>query len=243
MEIYPQNNAGNFFVKLPQTIELNTNYEVGLVEIQFPNTYFNVLDGDIWIRYEPPIDADNKTPIYMELSPGLYKIADNFIDDLNKLILEKIPQAKMRFFYKREENKAVFKVVEEGATVTLSDSLRSILAFPASSVTEGFVALQSDEQINLESQTRNVYAYCNLVSPRVVGDVLVPLLRTVPILDRTTTSVFRIYDKPHYVPLSRFSFDTIEILLANDKGTSLPFTFGTSVLTLHFRTRKHLDLE
>jgi hypothetical protein len=53
MGLFPDNNAGQYFVKLPQTLELTSHYEVGLVETQFPNSYFNVLDGEIWLDYLP----------------------------------------------------------------------------------------------------------------------------------------------------------------------------------------------
>lgn len=87
--------------------------------------------------------------------------------------------------------------------------------------------------VDLDQEMRNVYLYSDIVGARPVGDAMVPLLRTVPILDRTGTSVFRIYDKPHYVPLSWFSFDTVEILLANAHGKTILSTTGTSVMTLH----------
>lgn len=63
---------------------------------------------------------------------------------------------------------------------------------------------------------------------------MVTLLRSVPILDRTITSVFCIFDKLHYASFSRFSFNIVEIHLTNDKGKRVPFTTGTSVVTLYF---------
>lgn len=46
--------------------------------------------------------------------------------------------------------------------------------------------------VDFDREIENVY----IVTARPVVDSLEPLLRTVPILDRTSTSVFRIYKKP-----------------------------------------------
>lgn len=101
--------------------------------------------------------------------------------------------------------------------------------------------LEGTYMADLNWDLKNVYLYVDIVSPRCVGDVMVLLLSSGPILDETSTSVFRIYNKPHYVPLSRFSIDMVEIHLTNNKGKQVPFTTGTTVLTLHFRQCKQFD--
>lgn len=257
LQIYPQNNAGHFFVKLPQTIELTSQYEVGLVDIQFPNTYFNILKDEVWIKYFPPPDLD-EPPMTITLTPGLYKSTEKFIGELNRLVFEaerfinerqwlRLDDAlqehnRMMFSYNDISNKARFQLYEQGAEVRLSDKLAEILQFPSTHVTETEPSLSGVGEVDLDQGTKNVFVYSDIVTSRVVGDVMVPLLRTLPVLDRSTTSVFRMYDKPHYVPLSRFSFDTIELLITDEQGKPIPFTGGTSVVTLHFRTTKRFDL-
>lgn len=243
MNIYPNNEAGHFFVKLPQTIDMTSQYEVGLAEIQFPNTYFNVLEGDVWIRYTPAEDAadSGKAPILHTLRPGLYNSPTGFIDELNRMFMEMSTRAQIRFHY--YNNRAACKLYEQGAEVRISEGLRDILRFNSVHLSDANPILQGETPIKIDADLKNVYVYCDLVAARPVGDVLVPLLRTVPILDTRSGTVFRIYDKPHYVPISRFSIDTVEILLTNDKGTTMPFTTGSSVVTLHFRTRKRIELD
>lgn len=85
--------------------------------------------------------------------------------------------------------------------------------------------------------------YIDIFAARPVGDVVVPPLRIVHILDRTITSAFRIYNKPYYIPLSRFSFDMVEILLNNYHCKIIQFAAAISVVTLHFHNPKHCDLE
>ena len=47
---FPKNTASNFFTQLPQPLTFGEDYEVGLAEIQFDNTYANVRGA--WFEYE-----------------------------------------------------------------------------------------------------------------------------------------------------------------------------------------------
>ena len=73
-DVYPDNNPGHFYTKLPQTYFLS-GYEVGLAEIQFPNTYSNVKD-DLWIYYKHDYDVGMDHYI---LPAGLYDSSTTII--------------------------------------------------------------------------------------------------------------------------------------------------------------------
>jgi hypothetical protein len=223
-----------------------------LVEIQFPNSYCNILEDEVWVQYyDPPKEVGHeKSSIQLTLPPGLYNSIDHIIEELNRLIVEMENAGEVkktmttRFFYSVSMKKTAMMVYGKGSGARISEKLKNILGFPSTQATDTDSILSGlGTEVELDSGITNVYVYCDLVASRPVGDVMVPLLRTVPIVDRQSISVFRVYDKPHYVPLSRFSFDTVEILLTNGMGQTIPFTRGTSVVTLHFRTRKHFDLD
>ena len=243
-KLFPNNKADHFFVKLPQTIDITANYEVGLVEIQFPNRYCLIEENELWVQYDSNKDGEEpKSRLILTIPPGKFHSVDKIIETLEKLTLkEEIRDGKVRIITTdcdKPLKKVVIKVNEPGDVIILSDKLTNFLGYfnGAQKLTSNI----GDQEIDTNIKT--VFVYCDLVASRVVGDVLVPLLRTVPIIDKRPLSVFRIYDKPHYIPLSRFSFDTVEILLTDALGQPIPFTSGTSVLTLHFRTRKHFELE
>jgi hypothetical protein len=252
-KIFPDNKPSHFFVKLPQTIDVSSHYEVGLVEIQFPNSYCNILEDEVWVQYyDPPKEVGHeKSSIQLTLPPGLYNSIDHIVDELNRLIVEMENAGEVkkslttRLFFVKKSMKTGLMVYHLGAEVRISEKLKNILGFNSSHATDAnakLTGLGTEEELD-NNEITVVYVYCDLVTARPVGDVMVPLLRTVPIMDRSSMSVFRVYDKPHYVALSRFSFDTVEILLTNGMGQTIPFTRGTSVVTLHFRTRKHFDLD
>lgn len=244
---FPDNNPSHFFTKLPQTIDLNGNYEVGLSEIQFPNSYFNVLEDEVWFQFDTLHEYDEENnklfakKTKVKIPSGLYESSYYFIDQLNKLTRAKgieegdgsSPKAK--FYYHRATKKVSIKVFKHLTMLELSPGLQRILGIHRQ-LLNGPGQFEASEMVDLDRDMKNVYVYCDLVSPRPVGDVMAPLLRTVPTTaEKTRDTMFRIYEKPHYLPLSRFHFDTLEILLTADTGKKVPFTSGKSVVTLHFR--------
>ena len=242
---FPNNKAGHFFVKLPQTIDISSQFEVGLVEIQFPNQFCNVLEDDLWIEYQTP-PKDGKVKITLKVPPGIYTDIDHIINTLDQQISELetiLNKVDVMHLYKHLK-KVVLKVYDQGAELKISEKFKKLFGFPYAEVNDSVPVLLGEfAETEMNNTITNVFVYCDIVAARPVGDAMVPLLRTVPIMDKSTISVFRIYDKPHYIPLSRFSFDTVEILLTNDLGQTIPFISGISVVTLHFRTRKHFELE
>ena len=80
------------------------------------------------------------------------------------------------------------------------------------------------------------YIHCDVAVHAIVGDVKTPLLRVCNIPTGRHGSVVRnTYKRPHYVPVGRREFDTIEIGINNELGKPMSFEFGKSIVTLHFR--------
>ena len=46
MYIYPQNKTSEFTVKLIKSIDLEGPWEVGVAEIQYPNSWYNINDAE-----------------------------------------------------------------------------------------------------------------------------------------------------------------------------------------------------
>lgn len=47
-----------------------------------------------------------------------------------------------------------------------------------------------------------------------------------------------IFNRPHYVKVEKKYFDTLHVDLKDERGENLPFQFGTSNITLHFKRKK-----
>ena len=83
-----------------------------------------------------------------------------------------------------------------------------------------------------------MFVYCDILENQIVGNALVPLLRVVPIDGKHDDVVVKSYDFPHYVPVSKQEFNTIEINIKDDADRIIPFRYGKVVVKLHFRRRK-----
>ena len=91
-----------------------------------------------------------------------------------------------------------------------------------------------------------MYIYASCCAEILVGDVRVPLLRSVFVEDdpsepedtfAKTKNI--VIDHPMYVPLSGTTINTIEVNIRDDAGRIIPFDEGTvSSLTLHFRQQQ-----
>ena len=46
-----------------------------------------------------------------------------------------------------------------------------------------------------------------------------------------------VFDRPHYVKVEKKYFDTLQVDLKDGHGKNLPFQFGTSSITLHFKRK------
>ncbi|MGH0182453.1 UNVERIFIED_CONTAM: hypothetical protein FKN15_009463 [Acipenser sinensis] len=85
-----------------------------------------------------------------------------------------------------------------------------------------------------------MYVYTDIIAHQAVGDSYVPLLRCVPIKGKNNDIITVTYDRPHYVPLSKTTFDTLTIQIKTDQNKLVPFRFGKVVVKLHFRPLKPL---
>lgn len=245
MEYYPDNSASHYFTKLPQAINLTGEYEVGLCEIQFSNTYFNVRDRDCYFRYVEPEkeeDREKPTPTMVIVPGGLYESNEYFIHTLNTLVSKKLSNRpngkhKVKFYYNKASKKVAVSVYEDGGLLHMSSSLQRILGLNLQ-VLSGAGRYEGDFIMDLNEDFKSVYVYCDLVSARQVGDTMAPLLRIVPMVDKKKEVVHRIFEKPHYIPLSRFQFNSTEILLMTDTGKTIAFGSGSTIVTLHFRRKR-----
>ena len=105
----------------------------------------------------------------------------------------------------------------------------------------------TDEEIPIELYTAphpadvevgmyNIFVYTDIVEYQSVGDSYVPLLRIVHITGANNRIMTRTYDRPHYHRLCKMR---IEISLKSDQNQPIHFTYGKTIIKLHFRPVKH----
>ena len=80
-----------------------------------------------------------------------------------------------------------------------------------------------------------VFVYSDVAKHQYVGNNMAPLLRIVPVDRQSGEHIYRIFDKPYYLPVTRQCIDTIEINLKTDFGDKLIFENGKVLVKLHFK--------
>ena len=122
------------------------------------------------------------------------------------------------------------------SVITLSSDLASIMGFSPKQLTfreerkyKGKVAMDPYRGFN------SLYVYCDAAEAIPVGDIKAPLLRVVDAAGNFGDTIHRLYMTPQYVPVSRKEFNTVEIDIRDHSGRSVPFEFGKTIVTLHFR--------
>ena len=97
-----------------------------------------------------------------------------------------------------------------------------------------------------KSGMRNMYIYASICSPVQVGDVRVPLLRSIwPTQNNSLEHSLQYGDvqniivkNPMYIPVSTSTINNIEINIRSDSGQLIFFPYGSvTSLTLHFKKK------
>lgn len=91
--------------------------------------------------------------------------------------------------------------------------------------------------IDLFENLKQMYVYCDIIEPQMVGSNALKLLRVVPVTSGTQDQTQAKWEpvRAEYLKLSKKHFDTIEIQVRTSLGTLFPFISGKSLLKLHFR--------
>ncbi len=103
MDFYPSNTLANYITKLPQLFDLAGEWEVGLSEIQYPISWYNISkqEAKMFMKLgEQNIMADISPP------EGLYESADILVKQINASIV-RVEEKKnsIRFHYNEVSKK------------------------------------------------------------------------------------------------------------------------------------------
>lgn len=244
MGYYANNTVAHFTSCLPHRIRLDGDYEVGLSEIIYPHSWLNFSNGDddvytYFMKDERPtaksvFESGQFTTEAVLVKSINDKIADVIVDETNRKDL------RATFRYEEVVRKMRLAVTcGSGEAFYMSDRFKNIFGFDsAGPYPDGVYVADNTYSVNDGSQL--MYVYCDVASFTPVGHVKAPLLRICSVTGKYGDTVCTIFTHPHYVPVARREIETIEININTELGTPMPFVFGKSVVTLHFRRRHSL---
>jgi hypothetical protein len=229
---YPNNTVSHFITRLPERVRLEGPYEMALAEIIFPHTWFNVDNEDekYWITAK-------ERPAFVFRS-GYYADGTAIATAINR---DMWVDSNLKFVYNEATGK--FTLTAHSTDFVMSDDLQRYLGFDLKNIASGpqtiatLLRRESRHSFDVNRGLHLMYVYCDIAAHTVVGDTKTPLLRVCNVTGRHGEMVRHSYTKPHYVPVGRREFDTIEIAINNELGKPMPFEYGKSVITLHFRRK------
>ena len=222
LDVFADHKTGSYHVKLPQTIDLNGDWEVGLYSISYSNTWYTLPNHENHIYYSP----DGGRTFYNSaiVDYGYYATVPELIKAINAAMAKEIGS----------ENKITFTFNPrtEKTGVTLAPSY-FVMLFGKLSAILGY----GGRHIKIRKSTESTYVadlfgitfifvYCDIVQPQIVGDISVPLLRTVPVSEKSGTLITKTFTNILYVPVQKKSFEDIEILLRTDIGEAVHLNMG-----------------
>ena len=232
MDYFPKNTVSNYITHLPRQMRLQGEWETALVEAHYPCSLQTIAyDACIWIEYETVIARTlislPSEMVMLKLTPGYYKD----IYELIKMINSSTDVIQYMYLeYDKELDRVKITTTMSGiVNIHFSHDLAIQL---------GFDPYEKDLINNLAGiwppniamgLPKQMYVYCDLIEPQMIGDTTAPLLKIVNI-DRENyihggeTTVH--YTSPHYVPVMKGTFETIEIDLRKDTGAKCHSSSG-----------------
>ena len=236
MSFYPDNKTGNYTTKLPRTIELSGEWEVGMSDIKYPHTWYNVREGKNTIEvFHGPLQLRKEITI----RPGYYDTvgkllkrlwdggADGGLKDWKDITLK----------HDKVSKRVEAQCKNRNETLVLRDDIARICGFK--SPTTIMSHLTASYTLALpDTGNQYFYVYTDIIEGQYYGDVVAKILQTVTVKGEHGSYVNKHYERPNYLPLSLNNFDTISINIRDEAGDLVAFEYGKVNITLHFRRRK-----
>ena len=249
-QFFPSNTLTEFTTKLPSTIELTNEWEVGLAEIMFPRSWYTIpKDGLIIFVDYRECDTSWKcatTVLKLMLRGGFYKTMEEVTQELNLAASGAFAadgldtKINPPVFYYKTITRRIYVALPAGMSVEFPPALESILGLtpsqnPMCNKTGDRMSFRGDLSCDLQTGVHALYVYCDLLQFTHVGNIKAPLLRVVDSGGEAGDVVTRSYERPRYVPIQKKSFDTIQLIIRDDLGEKIQFENGKLLATLHFR--------
>jgi len=241
------NKQSEYRVHLPQSIHLEGEWEVGLSEIIYPHSWFNIYsDGPTNCHIFVAL-VGVAQPLVCAVPAGSYETPELIAAAINRQMHVVLSAAgfngkDLEVLYDTLSRRMFLICSPKVRKIAIGDRLRYMLGLDDGKKVKSHWfspdKIVSTYPVDVRGGFDTMYVYCDLVANQVVGDSLVPLLRVVNVEGHPGDVVSRNFTNPHYVPLARQEFSTVEINIKDDTNRSVGFMGGKVTVKLHFRKQK-----
>ena len=264
-DINKDNTLSRYTNNFKQPLELKEDYDVGLAEIQYPQSWNNVRakSNTIEITYSYP---KSKKERYMvkEVPPGYYENIPDLIDVIKsiygstrdrRLTAAKVTLVGLEITYNsttrrvfvnadnmklkiKRANGTMHSPKVYQAQIKLNDDVARLLGFKNGTVIKKGKSVTSDFAATRSGGLHNMYVYTDCIHPQPHPDGNVNILRTIAIDEELSkTYVSKRFQKIFYYPLKMKTINSISFDLRDDTGKHIGFDIGKVLIVLHFRKR------
>ena len=196
LSIFPDNKTTSYHVKLPQIINLNGNWEVGLYTISYPNTWYTLqnLDNHYTIYYS----KDGFLFDTAIVDSGYYGTTNELVKSVNASLKKETRNDNIRLSYNVRTEKVTIHL-KNGYQMVIRGRISIIQGFGGKEVKIIKTTVSPYVADLLGSTT--LYIYCDIVQPQVVGDTNAKLLKSVPVQGKMGDVVTKTFTNIQYVPV------------------------------------------
>ena len=264
MNIYENNKLSSYTNNFEQPLVLNEEYDVGLAEIQFPQSWNNIREGSntIEIGYSYP-KSRRERHMVKQVPPGYYENIPDLIDVIKSIYgstrdrrltsttvtligLEITYNSTTRRVHINADNlklqitrgKKMHTPKVHHAQIKLNGDVARLLDFKSGTVIEKGKSLTSEFAAVKSGGVHQMYVYTDCIHPQPHPDGNVNILRTIAIDEESDKMyVSKQFQKIFYYPLKLRTITTISFDLYDDTGKHMAFDSGKVLIVLHFRKR------
>jgi hypothetical protein len=231
-----KNTNSTFTTKLEAPLSYGSEkWEVGLLDMHFPTSWKNVEEGKITVRR-----ISDGANITLEMRRGRYTSLAQLTEEIWNVTTVANVHHLFAVYTDNVRGKACVVVLPALEKVEFSDDLSEILGLRRR------VTFAAGTHIGAYSPDINrgfssLFVYCDLAEPRPVGNVMAPLLRTVPVSPTSTSSTSIVestyieFRNVQYTRMKATRTDLVTVNIRTDSGHEVPFTGGKVALTVHIR--------
>ena len=260
MDIFEDNVISEYTVHLPTAIELTNDYEVGLCEIQYPNSWDNIRRGKNKIIFKAVVGGKYEIKDETEVPAGYYKSIDALVKTLQEIInvrstrgksknstylsgltvrydsTRKCVQFDARRFAQRGSGKR--EIITKDVSLTLTGDVSRLCGFNNSAVIEAGSITESTFPATVSGGFHQMYVYCDLIRPQPHPDGEVNILRTIAVSGEARGEyISEQFRNIYYFPVAKNIITNISFKILDNMGERIGFNFGKALIYLHFQPR------
>jgi hypothetical protein len=165
----PSNAGARYVTKLPERIRLDGDYEVGLSELVYPHTWYNVdnRDGKYWIG---AFDIAANRLVKTRIKSGYYKSGDEFAYSLTHQATRTfadVPDVSAKFTFVKRTNRIRMQIRNSNErVVVISWELMEFLGFHEKLIAAKEADRIGSKAFDVHRGLNLAYVYCDVALTR-----------------------------------------------------------------------------